>query len=388
MSPTLLPNGAASRDTSSGLLRLFALLAAFALIGAACGSDAEEAVETVTEAATDDTAEAEDTAEDTAEVEDTAETETESEEAAEPVEVQSLSMQLSWIKNMQFPGPYMAIEQGYYEDYGLDVELLGGGPSVDSITVVASGAALIGMADSNEIAVARGQGIPVVALGAAFLKSPFGMITLADAPIDTLEGMYGMTVAVSDGSRPTIEALMEREGLDPSQVNFVPKNPDPSVLPDGAVDAYWGFVSSEGAVLKARGVDVVWTLLSDLGEPTYANTYFTMQDTLDENRDLIVAIMAADLLGWKYSVENVEDTVAITQSDYQDEDAEYEILLEQMRAQVDLIIPDGVLLTMDAAVFEANIESAIAGGLLDETISVDEVVDFSVLEEAIELAGL
>jgi NitT/TauT family transport system substrate-binding protein len=296
-------------------------------------------------------------------------------------------MQLSWIKNMQFPGPYMATEQGYYDEYGLDVELLGGGPSVDSITVVASGASIIGMADSNEIAVARGQGIPVVALGAAFLKSPFGMITLADAPIDTLEGMYGMTVAVSDGSRPTIEALMEREGLDPSQVDFVPKNPDPSVLPDGAVDAYWGFVSSEGAVLKARGVDVVWTLLSDLGEPTYANTYFTMQETLEENRDLIVSIMAADLAGWQYSVDNVEDTVRITQADYQDEDAEYEIMLEQHRAQIDLISPDGVLLTMDPAVFEANIESAIAGGLLDEAISVDEVVDFSVLEDARALAG-
>jgi len=345
-----------------------------ALFVAACGSDSEDTEEATVAAAVE-------AAEPAAAPEET------SGEASESVETQSVSMQLSWIKNMQFPGPYMATEQGYYDEYGLDVELLGGGPSVDSITVVASGASIIGMADSNEIAVARGQGIPVVALGAAFLKSPFGMITLADAPIDTLEGMYGMTVAVSDGSRPTIEALMEREGLDPSQVDFVPKNPDPSVLPDGAVDAYWGFVSSEGAVLKARGVDVVWTLLSDLGEPTYANTYFTMQETLEENRDLIVSIMAADLAGWQYSVDNVEDTVRITQADYQDEDAEYEIMLEQHRAQIDLISPDGVLLTMDPAVFEANIESAIAGGLLDEAISVDEVVDFSVLEDARALAG-
>ncbi|MFT4656452.1 MAG: ABC-type nitrate/sulfonate/bicarbonate transport system substrate-binding protein [Ilumatobacter sp.] len=374
MSPTLLPSGFTPRQSSGGRPRLFAFLAVCALFVAACGSDSED-----TEEAT--VAEAVEAAEPAAAPEET------SGEASESVETQSVSMQLSWIKNMQFPGPYMATEQGYYDEYGLDVELLGGGPSVDSITVVASGASIIGMADSNEIAVARGQGIPVVALGAAFLKSPFGMITLADAPIDTLEGMYGMTVAVSDGSRPTIEALMEREGLDPSQVDFVPKNPDPSVLPDGAVDAYWGFVSSEGAVLKARGVDVVWTLLSDLGEPTYANTYFTMQETLEENRDLIVSIMAADLAGWQYSVDNVEDTVRITQADYQDEDAEYEIMLEQHRAQIDLISPDGVLLTMDPAVFEANIESAIAGGLLDEAISVDEVVDFSVLEDARALAG-
>ena len=376
MSPTLLPSGSTPRQSSSGRPRLFAFLAVFALFVAACGSDSED-----TEDAT--VAETVEAAEPATEPE----TEETADETAEPVETESLSMQLSWIKNMQFPGPYMAIEQGYYDEYGLDVDLLGGGPSVDSITIVASGEALIGMADSNELAVARGQGIPVVALGAAFLKSPFGMITMADAPIDTLEGMYGKTVAVSDGSRPTLEALMEREGLDPSQVDFVPKNPDPSVLPDGAVDAYWGFVSSEGAVLAARGVDVTWTLLSDLGEPTYANTYFVMEETLEEDRDTIVEVMAADLAGWQYSVDNLEETVRITQSDYQDEDAEYDIMLEQHRAQIDLIIPDGELLTMDPAVFEANVQSAISGGLLDEAYPVEDVIDLTVLEDARALAG-
>ena len=385
---TNIQRGSTPRRSFGSLSWLFGLLALTALLVGACGSDADEEGTETTEA--DSTSADEEASEESAsEEEESVEEESseEAEEATEPVEVQSLSMQLAWIKNMQFPGPYMAEEQGYYDEYGLEVELLGGGPSVDAITVVASGEALIGMADSNEIAVARGQGIPVVALGAAFQKSPFGMITLAEAPIDSLEGMYGKTVAVSDSSRPTIEALMEREGLDPSQVEFVPKNPDPSVLPDGAVDAYWGFVSSEGAVLTARGVDVTWTLLSDLGEPTYANTYFVMEETLESDRDLIVSVMAADLAGWQYSVDNVEDTVAITQSDYQSEDAEYDIMLEQHRAQLDLITPNAELLTLDPAIFEANIESAIAGDLLDEAYPVDELIDLTVLEDARALFG-
>ena len=362
------------------------LLFAFAFLLGACGSDADESAATSTD--TDSTTETEETPEEPEEAE-PEEAEPEEVEEAAPAETQSVAMQLAWLKNMQFPGPYMATEQGYYDQFGLDVELLGGGPSVDSITVVASGNALIGMADSNELAVARGQGIPVVSLGAAFQKSPFGMITMADAPIDTLEGMYGKTVAVSDSSRPTVEALMEREGLDPSQVNFVPKNPDPSVLVDGAVDAYWGFVSSEGAVLRARGVDVVWTLLTDLGEPTYANVYFVMEETLEENRDLVVAVMAADLAGWTYSVDNIEDTVRITESDYQTEDGEYDIMIQQHTAQVELIDPSGSgeLLTIDPAIFVANIESAISGGLLDEAYDVNEVLDLTVLEDARALLG-
>lgn len=374
---TKLPGGGSPRRSLRELLVFFV---AFAFLLGACGSDADETVA----AATTETESAS-----TTETDSTAE----AEEATEPEEVtadaEPIAMQLAWLKNMQFPGPYMATEQGYYEQFGLDVELLGGGPSVDSITVVASGNALIGMADSNELAVARGQGIPVVSLGAAFQKSPFGMITLAEAPIDTLEGMYGKTVAVSDSSRPTVEALMEREGLDPSQVEFVPKNPDPSVLVDGAVDAYWGFVSSEGAVLRSRGVDVVWTLLADLGEPTYANVYFVMEETLEENRDLVVSIMAADLAGWTYSVNNIEDTVRITESDYQTEDGEYDIMIQQHTAQVELIDPTGSgdLLTIDPAIFVANIESAISGGLLDEAYDVNEVIDLTVLEDARALLG-
>lgn len=372
------------RRSLRSLLLFVALLALPTALLAACGDDSEEVTTETTEAET--TAEEETTDESTVDEEVVDEAE---EEASEPVETQSLSLQLAWLKNMQFPGPYMATEQGYYDEYGLDVELLGGGPSVDSITVVASGEALIGLADSNELAVARGQGIPVVSLGAAFQKSPFGMITMADAPIDTLEGMYGKTVAVSDSSRPTVEALMEREGLDPTQVEFVPKNPDPSVLVDGAVDAYWGFVSSEGAVLASRGEDVVWTLLSDLGEPTYANVYFVMEETLEENRDLVVSIMAADLAGWEYSVENIEDTVRITESDYQTEDGEYDVMIEQHMAQVELIDPtgSGELLTLDPAIFEANIDSAISGGLLDEAYDVNEVLDLTVLEDARALLG-
>ena len=114
-----------------------------------------------------------------------------------------------------------------------------------------------------------------------------------------------------------------------------------------------------------------------------------MEETLEEDRDLVVALMAADLAGWEYSVENVEDTVRITESDYQTEDGEYDIMIEQHRAQVELIDPtgSGELLTIDPAIFEANIESAISGGLLDEAYDVNEVLDLTVLEDARALLG-
>ncbi len=293
-----------------------------------------------------------------------------------------MDFQLAWLKSMQFAGPFMSEEQGFYADRGLSVNLLGGGPSVDSITVVASGAALVGLADSNELVVARGQGVPVVALAAAFQKSPFAMMSLSESPVMTLEDQYGKTVAVSDSSRPTVEALMTSQGLDPSQVNFVPKNPDPSVLADGQVDAYWGFVTSEAAVLSAAGVDIQSVLLADLGETTYANTYFVTDDTLANSRDDIVKLLTADLAGWQYAIDNNDDAAQVVNESYQSEDEDLDVMVEQGAAQIPLLTAEPDLLAIEPSVFEANIDSALSSELIDDAFDVGEVVDTSVLEDA------
>lgn len=294
----------------------------------------------------------------------------------------AIDYQLAWIKSMQFAGPFMAEEQGFYDEFGLQVNLLGGGPSVDAITVVASGEAMIGLADSNEIAVARGQGVPVIALAAAFQRSPFAMMSLSESPVLTLEDQYGKTVAISDSSRPTVEALMEREGLDPSQVTFVPKNPDPSVLVDGQVDVYWGFVTSEAAVLSARGVEIESVLLADLGETTYANAYFATEDVLAGDRDAIVKLLAADLAGWQFAVDNPDEAAQIIHDTYQAEDEELDVMVEQSQAQVPLLTAESELLAIDPTVFEDNIMAAVDSGLLDEGYDASDLIDTSVLDDA------
>lgn len=291
-------------------------------------------------------------------------------------------LQLSWIKSMSFAGPFLAAERGYYDDTGVAVALLGGGPSVDQIAVVASGNALLGMADSNEIAVARGQGIPVVALATPYQKSPFAMMSLSESPVLSLKDQYGKRVAVSDTFRPTLETLMSSEGLDPTKVELVPKNEDPSVLADGLVDVYWGNSTSDQAPLAARGVKTEAVLLSDLGERTYASTYFATVDSIGKDREAIVRLLAADLAGWKWAVENNAETAMIIRDKYQSDGTELDVVIAQGEAQIPLITADPMLLAISPSVFEVNIQSAVDGGLIESTYDVSDVVDTTLLEEA------
>ena len=47
-----------------------------------------------------------------------------------------LTLQTSWIPLVQFGGSYVADKEGYYADHGVDVDILPGGPEVDSMARV------------------------------------------------------------------------------------------------------------------------------------------------------------------------------------------------------------------------------------------------------------
>src|SRR5918997_1404496 len=64
---------------------------------------------------------------------------------AEPAELQPVTVQLKWVTQAQFAGYYAALDQGYYEDEGLDVTIKPGGPDITPEQVVASGGAEFGI---------------------------------------------------------------------------------------------------------------------------------------------------------------------------------------------------------------------------------------------------
>ena len=47
-----------------------------------------------------------------------------------------IAYQLGWIKNFQFAGEYIADNKGYYRKFGLEVDLLAGGPNMIAEPIV------------------------------------------------------------------------------------------------------------------------------------------------------------------------------------------------------------------------------------------------------------
>ena len=86
-------------------------------------------------------------------------------------ELEKVRLQLKWRHQFQSAGYYAAIEQGYYRDAGLNVELIEGSPDHDPVAEVESGGAEYGVGTS-ELLLLRAQGHPLVVLAAVFQHSP------------------------------------------------------------------------------------------------------------------------------------------------------------------------------------------------------------------------
>lgn len=217
-----------------------------------------------------------------------------------------VSIQLNYLENVQFAGTLMALGKGYYQQNGLNVTVLPGGPNVSPEPVVVSGKALVGVTHTAEAVSAINNGAPLTIVGAAFQKSPTCMISKASAPIKTPKDMIGKRIGISDTNMPIWTAFLKANGISASQVKVNTVEFSTQPLADGQIDAIMGFYSNEPIILQEQGVPTYTFLLSDFGYPIVDDVYIVANDSLTDPDKLkqVVGLMTAEALGWKDALAN------------------------------------------------------------------------------------
>jgi NitT/TauT family transport system substrate-binding protein len=154
--------------------------------------------------------------------------------------------ELSFIPNVQHAGFLVAAAQGYYEDEGLDVEFVAGGPAVDPVQDLPAGAADMAQIDYVALVQARQQGVPIVAIAQNYKDPFFFWYAFKDSGIDTLADWKGQKVGQIQqaGQYPERDAMLIANGLQATDV--VPFQQEFGVDPKfGQPD---GFPIAEGVV--------------------------------------------------------------------------------------------------------------------------------------------
>lgn len=220
-----------------------------------------------------------------------------------------ISLRLPWLLNVQAAGYVMALEKGFYEEAGLNVEILPGGPNLNSTALVASGANTFGTNDVNGIIMGQNQGMDLIMVAACFQRHPGGVITLAEDKINEPADLVGKTLAYNEGGPWTLtKAMLAAAGVSLDDIDLV-VSPSTELLINRNVDAKTGFTVNEPIAVELAGLPTSVMLPSDFGIETYAEVIFTTRAFADANPETVSAFVAATIQGYEYAYANREETV-------------------------------------------------------------------------------
>jgi ABC-type nitrate/sulfonate/bicarbonate transport system substrate-binding protein len=296
----------------------------------------------------------------------------------------TLSYQLSWIKNVEFAGQYIADTNGYYTGAGFStVNLMAGGPNVSQDSVVAAGKALVGISSPDITGAAILKGAPLIVLGAQYQKNPFCIMSLASAPITEPGQMVGRKIGVQATNEPVWNAFLKANKLDPASITKVPAQFDPSPLVSKEVDGWFSFFTNEPNLLKTKGVDTAVMLLNDHGYPMVSEIYVVRKDAVGKDRAKVKAMLIGDIKGWRDSVKDpglgAKLAATVYGKDLGLDEAEQKLESAAQNTVVRTADTDanGLFTITDQQVDE-TIKTLALGGL---TIKPEQLFDLSVLKE-------
>lgn len=308
---------------------------------------------------------------------------------AAPAGPTPVRLHFNWLVDPGFGGYYVALDQGYYAEENLDVEIIHGGPNVPNpVQVLSAGAADIGIASPLVIAEAVSGGADYVAVAARFQTTPFGMSSLPDNPIRTAADIVGKKIGGGAFDAVFLDALLTLNGLEPGSYELVPIGFDPAPLPDGQVDGIANYMVSHPVILTARGIDNVAVSYADMGMPLYADMIFVNRSYLEENREAVVGFVRATVKGWEKFFADPDLGFDLMFDEYGAAD-NFLVREEQLpvhEAQVALmtsgLTAEKGLFWMDLDLIENEMYDVIRAAGVTDLPPVESLFDISVLEEA------
>lgn len=284
----------------------------------------------------------------------------------------NINLRLKWLHQAQFAGNYIAKEKGFYEDNGLDVELLEGGVESPSLPDVISGNSQYGIAGADDIIVAVSKGMPVKAIAVIYKFSPVTYFSL-DESIKTPYDWVGKKIGIKEGTGTTYSyiSMLNELDIDRSSITEISVGYDLNMLYDGEVDVWPGFRINEPFTAEKKGYKVYQVYPEEWGVTMYADVLFTTTDRIKNNPDEVNAFVQATLKGWQYAIENKKESVDIVMYYAATQREDQDFMLEK---SIPLIhTGDNRLGYMEENLWQNQVNILLENSVIEHEISVEDI---------------
>ena len=222
---------------------------------------------------------------------------------------EKVRVQLKWFHQFQFAGYYAAQVKGFYQEEGLDVELIEGAKDRPPDKIVLEGKAEFGVHDGGDLVYRRLKGDPLVALATIFQHSPYIIASNKQDGIRHPADLVGRTVLITqDQGSASILAMFRREGirvsstLDKEPVRFAPHSWNFDDVLAGRADAMSAYITEIPRIARQYGAVPAVLNPLDYGIDFYGDTLFASDSYLKAKPDVVARFRRASLKGWQYAM--------------------------------------------------------------------------------------
>lgn len=226
-------------------------------------------------------------------------------------ELEKVIITLDWTPNTNHTGLYVAKENGYFEDMGIEVEIIQ--PSSGTAEqLVATGKAQFGISYQESVTLARLEEVPVVSIAAIIQHNTSGFASLSEKGILTPKDFEGKKYGGwgSPIENAMIQALVEADGGDFSKVDILTSGAaDFFASSEGDIDFAWVFEGWTNIEAKLKGIDINYIDLgkADSNLDYYTPVIITNEDLIENNPELVKNFMEAVSKGYELAIDNPED---------------------------------------------------------------------------------
>lgn len=229
-----------------------------------------------------------------------------------------VSVCLEWTPNTNHTGLYAALALGYFQEAGLDVQILQP-PEDGASALCAAGRTEFAVTaqDTLAAALAREEPLAITAVAAILQHDTSGILSRAGEGLDRPKGLEGRAYSTYNGliELAMLQRVVELDGGDFSQVNLVPYavTDEAGALREGLTDALWVYYGWGGIAAELAGVETDYFYFKDI-DPVFdfytpilvANNAF-----LAEQPETARAFLAAVSRGYAYAIQNPEEAAQL-----------------------------------------------------------------------------
>ena len=229
-------------------------------------------------------------------------------------ELIDISLALDWYPNSNHAGIYYGIDNGYFEENDINVDVYTPSDPASILQTVASGRDEFGISYQPDLLLARSEGIPVVAVH-SIVKTPLNSImTLGDSGIDNPSKLKNKTIGYPGIplNIGILSSILEEQDLTIDDVKLVDVGFDlvPALLServDAIIGAFW---SHESILIELEGREVNILKFEEWGIPKYHELVLvTSEEYFKNNEEIVKKFVDAFSRGYKKSIENNDESM-------------------------------------------------------------------------------